>query len=81
MRPGILVFLSVLTLTGCSAGGGYGYRSSAAAWQCDDPDWFGLSACSCGRCDRDGFDWSGRRERPDRDRPDREPPPFAGKDN
>jgi hypothetical protein len=76
----LIPLLFVLVLAACSAGGGH--RSSAARPECQDPDWFGLTACSCGRCDRDGFDWSERRgDRAGHESPERDPPPFAGKDN
>ena len=77
--PIALALFASLLLAACTAGGGNTHRASATYDQCHDPDWFGITACACGRCDRDGFDQRDR-DRPDRDRPAHDPPPFAGKD-
>jgi hypothetical protein len=45
----LLAPLFALMLAACTASDGH--RSSAARPECQDPDWFGLTACSCGRCD------------------------------
>jgi hypothetical protein len=52
LRAFLLVSLFALMLAACSTAGSDGSRASAAGRpECQDPDWFGITACSCGRCD------------------------------